>query len=64
MARDRGSPRPSLTVSDPPLVFLPITSNDSGYIRHPEDPKHVYNKHHGVIVKAGNPHNNQVVFHR
>src|SRR5438045_6686355 len=44
--------RPTLIVQDPPLVQLPIGSNDSGYIRHPDDPKHVYNKHHGLIIRA------------
>lgn len=34
-----------------PLVRMPITSNDSGYLRHRAEPHYVYEKHHELIVK-------------
>lgn len=44
---------PKLVLGDPtPLVHMPISSNDSGYLRHPEDPRHVFNKHHGILLRA------------
>ena len=45
--------KPCLAVTGPaPLVYLPMTSNDSGYVRHPDDPKHVYNKHVALLKRT------------
>jgi len=44
---------PELIVAEPfPLVFMPIASNDSGFLRHPDEPHHVFEKHHTLIVKT------------
>lgn len=44
--------RPRLIPARPhPVVRMPIASNDSGYMRHPDDPQHVYAKHRRLIDK-------------
>ncbi|MCK6483816.1 MAG: polysaccharide deacetylase family protein [Phycisphaerae bacterium] len=44
--------RPRLLATRPnPIVRMPIASNDSGYMRHPDDPQHVYAKHRRLIDK-------------
>jgi len=40
---------PRLLVETPPLVRMPIAANDSGYARHPEDPRHVLTKHLALV---------------
>lgn len=43
---------PVLLIANPhPLVRMPITSNDSGYLRHRAEPHYVYEKHHALVVK-------------
>jgi peptidoglycan/xylan/chitin deacetylase (PgdA/CDA1 family) len=44
---------PRLLIDQPaPLIKMPIASNDSGYTRHPENPKHVYEKHEALIQRV------------
>lgn len=53
LKQDKADSPPRLVVGDPlPLVYLAISSNDSGYVRHPEDPKHVFNKHHSILNRT------------
>lgn len=43
---------PRLLVDKPgPLVRMPIAGNDSGYARHPENPRHVVEKHAALIER-------------
>lgn len=44
---------PTLLLSNPhPLIRMPITSNDSGYLRHREEPNYVYDKHHKLVQRC------------
>ncbi|MEE8168963.1 MAG: polysaccharide deacetylase family protein [Phycisphaerae bacterium] len=44
---------PRLLISKPALLLrMPIAANDSGYARHPEQPRHVLEKHRALIERV------------